>query len=70
MAIAAVAGKETLTQRGEITIEGGRMFVSCAENTWLEFLELQLEGKKRLSAAEFLRGNAIRPGARLGTLAS
>jgi len=25
----------------------------CAEETWLEFLEVQLEGKKRLAAAEF-----------------
>jgi methionyl-tRNA formyltransferase len=29
-------------------------------------LEVQLEGKKRLSAAEFLRGTALPEGARLG----
>ena len=43
---------------GEIRTEGQRLFVCCAEDTWLELLEIQLEGRKRLSAAEFLRGNA------------
>jgi methionyl-tRNA formyltransferase len=33
-----------------------RVFVACAQGTWLELLEMQLEGKKRLTAAEFLRG--------------
>ena len=33
-------------------------------NTWLELIELQLEGKKRLAAAEFLRG--MPAGVRLG----
>ena len=28
--------------------------------------ELQLEGKKRMKAADFLRGYAIEPGTRLG----
>jgi methionyl-tRNA formyltransferase len=35
-------------------------------NTWLELTELQLEGKKRLTAIEFLRGAALVTGARLG----
>jgi transcription termination factor NusB len=39
------------------------------EDTWLEFLEVQLEGKKRLAAAEFLRGTALAHGARLGVSA-
>jgi methionyl-tRNA formyltransferase len=52
---------------GSLRIDGHRLFVACAENTWLEFLELQLEGKKRLQAAEFLRGNPLAIGARLGT---
>ena len=32
------------------------MLVACAQGTWLEIAELQLEGKKRMTAAEFLRG--------------
>jgi methionyl-tRNA formyltransferase len=51
---------------GRIRIENHRLFVRCAGNTWLELLEVQLEGKRRLAAAEFLRGNPLAPGARLG----
>jgi methionyl-tRNA formyltransferase len=51
---------------GQIHVEGQRLFVACAQKTWLEFLEVQLEGKKRLAAAEFLRGNALVNGVRLG----
>jgi methionyl-tRNA formyltransferase len=43
----------------------GRLLAACAANTWLEFLEVQLEGKKRMTAAEFLRGNPLAPGARV-----
>ncbi len=53
---------------GQILIENHRLLVACAGNTWLELLEVQLEGKKRLAAAEFLRGIALADGARLGTL--
>jgi methionyl-tRNA formyltransferase len=51
---------------GRTHVEGQRLFAACAEDTWLELLEVQLEGKKRLSTAEFLRGNALAEGARLG----
>jgi methionyl-tRNA formyltransferase len=51
---------------GQLIIGDRRMFVACAGNTWLELIELQLEGKKRLSAAEFLRGMPFAAGTRLG----
>jgi methionyl-tRNA formyltransferase len=51
---------------GELVIAYRGVFVACAGNTWLELIELQLEGKKRLPAAEFLRGMPIAPGMRLG----
>jgi len=51
---------------GRIVVEGQRIFVACAEITWLELLEVQLEGKKRLTAAELLRGNPLAADARLG----
>ena len=53
-------------QPGQIHVESHHFFVACAENTWLELLEVQLEGKKRLAAAEFLRGAALAAGTRLG----
>lgn len=51
---------------GEIAIEGDRMFFAAGAGSWLEILEIQLEGKKRLTAEEFLRGAAhtFRAGAR------
>jgi methionyl-tRNA formyltransferase len=54
-------------QPGQIHVEGHRLFAACAGESWLELLEVQLEGKKRLAAAEFLHGNALLNGARLGT---
>jgi methionyl-tRNA formyltransferase len=53
---------------GQIRIDDHRLLVACAGNTWLELVEVQLEGKKRLAAAEFLRGNTLADGVRLGTL--
>jgi len=58
-----------LAEPGQLCIESHRIFVCCAGNTWLELLELQLEGKKRLPASEFLRGNPLVSGSRLGTAA-
>jgi methionyl-tRNA formyltransferase len=51
---------------GQIRIEDHRLLVACAGSTWLELIEVQLEGKKRLAAAEFLRGIALPANARLG----
>ena len=51
---------------GEISVADHRIFVACALNTWLELIELQLEGKKRLPALEFLRGTQLSTGRRLG----
>ena len=41
---------------GAVVVKDKRLLVACAQNTWLELLEVQLEGKKRIAAAEFLRG--------------
>jgi methionyl-tRNA formyltransferase len=50
----------------EMTIEGDRLLVGCSANTALEILELQLEGKRRTSASDFLRGYRPLPGEKLG----
>jgi methionyl-tRNA formyltransferase len=67
LAAAAPHAAPVPAQHGQIHIESQRLFAACAGNTWLEFLELQLEGKKRLPAAEFLRGTQLALGARLGS---
>ena len=51
---------------GQLRVEDHRLFVACAEESWLEFIEVQLEGKKRLAAADFLHGTPLGPDARLG----
>ena len=42
------------------------MLVGCGGGTVAELLEVQMEGKKRMSAAEFLRGYQVKSGERLG----
>jgi methionyl-tRNA formyltransferase len=51
----------------ELKVEQDRLMVGCGQDTALELLELQLEGKKRTSAADFLRGYRPLPGEKLGT---
>jgi methionyl-tRNA formyltransferase len=51
---------------GEVRFQHGRLFVGCINGTALELVEVQLEGKKRMPAADFLRGSSLRSGDRLG----
>ncbi|MGB6689584.1 MAG: methionyl-tRNA formyltransferase [Terracidiphilus sp.] len=51
---------------GQVHVEHNCLLVACARETWLEFLEIQLEGKRRMAAADFLHGMKFSPGARLG----
>lgn len=61
-----MASGRSTEEPGRIWVLSGRIFAACAENTWLEFLEVQLEGKRRMTAAEFLRGNPLSVEARFG----
>ncbi len=51
---------------GDTHVEQGRFFVACGDGSWLEIVDLQPEGKRRMTTAEFLRGHALKPGDRLG----
>lgn len=51
---------------GTVGVEQGRLFVRCGAGTWLELVEVQLEGRKRMTAADFLRGRVLETGDRLG----
>jgi methionyl-tRNA formyltransferase len=53
-------------ETGVVKVDGDRLCVGCAGGSLVEFDEVQMEGKRRLSAAEFLRGNQVRSGERLG----
>ena len=46
----------------EVSSENGCILVGCGENTAVVIEELQLEGSKRMSAADFLRGHAFDKG--------
>jgi methionyl-tRNA formyltransferase len=54
------------TEPGTLLVEEGTLFAACGEGSWLELVEVQLEGKRRMTAGEFLRGHAVESGARLG----
>jgi methionyl-tRNA formyltransferase len=49
-----------------LQVSSDRLLVGCGQNTSLELLEIQLEGKKRTSAADFLHGYRPKPGEKLG----
>jgi methionyl-tRNA formyltransferase len=56
---------ETLGE-GLIHLHEGRLLVGCGQGTTLELEEVQMEGKRRMPAAELLRGYQINSGERLG----
>lgn len=50
----------------ELHIEGNRLLVGCGQNTSLELIEIQLEGKKRTTARDFIQGYHPKPTETLG----
>jgi methionyl-tRNA formyltransferase len=61
----AIPVTDTIPQ-GKISIGGERLLLGCAQQTCLELLELQLEGKKRTSARDFIHGYRPKQGEKLG----
>ncbi|HEX3660962.1 MAG TPA: methionyl-tRNA formyltransferase [Acidobacteriaceae bacterium] len=51
---------------GQLLAEQGTLFVACGDGSWLELVEVQMEGKRRMTAGEFLRGHAVESGTQLG----
>jgi methionyl-tRNA formyltransferase len=51
----------------ELRVEGDHLLVGCGHSSTIEVLELQLEGKKRTSASDFIRGYRPMSGEKLGT---
>jgi methionyl-tRNA formyltransferase len=51
---------------GELRVINVRLFAGCGNSTALELLEVQPEGKKIISARDFLSGYRLQPGERLG----
>jgi methionyl-tRNA formyltransferase len=51
---------------GELTVQGTRLLAGCGQGTALELIEMQIEGKRRMSALDFINGYRPQPGDRLG----
>ncbi|MDE6415442.1 MAG: methionyl-tRNA formyltransferase [Duncaniella sp.] len=53
-----VVEKSTLTP-GEVSVADGKIEVGCGEGTAYSVAELQIPGKRKMPAADFLRGNRL-----------
>jgi len=51
---------------GTLVTEDHRLLVVCGGNTWLELNEVQLEGRRRTTARDFLNGFRVQPQEKLG----
>src|ERR1700678_3335672 len=58
-------GLDRSLPQSELSVEGNHLLVGCGQGTALELIEVQLEGKKRTTAGEFIRGYRPEPGERL-----
>jgi methionyl-tRNA formyltransferase len=64
---ASVAGKALRPEEPGMLVAGnGKLRVACGDGTELELLEVQLEGRRRVSASDFLNGVRLQAGERLG----
>jgi methionyl-tRNA formyltransferase len=52
---------------GEFVVDGDRLMVGCGEGSMIRLVEVQMEGKRRMSATDFLHGFQLRSGERLGS---
>lgn len=51
---------------GELWVSGEQLFVGCGQETALELLEVQPEGKRRMAVKDFIHGYRLGNGERLG----
>jgi methionyl-tRNA formyltransferase len=57
---------EASAPAGELRGDSNRLLVGCGHNTALELLEIQLEGKKRTAARDFIQGYHLKTSEKLG----
>ena len=61
----SLAAAEGGADEGALRVEGHRLYAGC-RGSMLELKEVQMEGKKRMTAEEFLRGFQVKTGERVG----
>ena len=54
--VSSVCADTSSLAAGSVKVKGDDIFVTCGEGSVLKLSEIQLEGSKRMTAAEFLRG--------------
>ena len=64
--VTAARPASMLAPHAQVLVNDGRFFVGCGESTALELLEVQAEGKKRISAGDFVHGYRPQASERLG----
>lgn len=62
----SLCDKKGHNKPGEVVESDSRLIVCCGDNQCLELLTVQLEGKKRMNAGDFLNGCKIEKGTLLG----
>lgn len=60
-----VSGK-TDKEPGTVVRSDGELIIACAEGTSLSLTEIQPEGKKRMTAKDYLTGHSLEVGSRVG----
>ncbi|MEN3037712.1 MAG: methionyl-tRNA formyltransferase [Candidatus Kryptonium sp.] len=60
--------KLTDAEPGQIFVEKDKLYVVCSDLNLIQIIELQIEGKKKLNADEFLRGFRIKSGEKFDVL--
>ncbi len=64
--MAIAAGHTSVIGPCELHVSGDQIVAGCGGATAIQLEEVQLEGKRRMGAAEFLRGFQLKSGERLG----
>jgi methionyl-tRNA formyltransferase len=64
--VTAAKPSEEALPEAQFLIKDNRLFVGCGNSTALELLEVQPEGKKRISARDFIQGYRPETGERVG----
>jgi methionyl-tRNA formyltransferase len=62
----SVASSAPALAEGEVAVPGETLLAGCGQQTAIAIEELQMEGKRRMSAREFLNGYHPKAGERLG----